>query len=78
MFTAVTLITDHPVPTAAPFTTEHLVRVHTAAITNGELLWSKNFPLPEELTVGKILVPCNDVAGTVVTAPPIIALPAWD
>lgn len=75
MSTAVTLITDHPVPTAAPSTTEHLIRVHATAITNGELLWSKNFPLPAELTVNKVLVPCNDVAGTVITAPPSSPFP---
>lgn len=44
--TAVTMVTDHPVPTPKPSSNEHLVRVHTAAITNGELLWTKNFPSP--------------------------------
>lgn len=69
--TAVTMVTDHPVPTPKPSSNEHLVRVHTAAITNGELLWTKNFPFPKDPTVDpKILVPCNDVAGTIVTAPP--------
>lgn len=67
--TDVVLITDHPVPTARPSSTEHLIRVHTTAITNGELLWEKNFPLPDEVKAGKVTVPCNDVAGTVVTAP---------
>ncbi|KAK9252765.1 hypothetical protein V1507DRAFT_443448 [Lipomyces tetrasporus] len=52
-----------------PFSDEHLVRVHTAAITNGELLWTKNFGIPEEFAAVKVLVPCDDVAGTVVTAP---------
>ncbi|KFY69110.1 hypothetical protein V496_00489 [Pseudogymnoascus sp. VKM F-4515 (FW-2607)] len=69
LFPDVTLITDHPVPTPKPSSTEHLIRVHTTAITNGELLWEKNFPLPADLKAGKINVPCNDVAGTVVTAP---------
>ncbi|KFY14406.1 hypothetical protein V492_02628 [Pseudogymnoascus sp. VKM F-4246] len=67
--TDVILITDHPVPTAKPSTEEHLIRVHTTAITNGELLWEKNFPLPDDVKAGKIMVPCNDVAGTIVTAP---------
>lgn len=67
--TDVTLITDHPVPTAKPSSTEHLIRVHTTAITNGELLWEKNFPIAPELRALKTMVPCNDVAGTVITAP---------
>lgn len=69
MSTAVIMITDHPVPTANHSVAEHLIRVHTTAITNGELLWAKNFP-PSNSTEPKILIPCNDVAGTVVTAPP--------
>ncbi|KAK9327055.1 hypothetical protein V1520DRAFT_349839 [Lipomyces starkeyi] len=69
MTTDVILITDHPVPTPKPSSDEHLVRVHTAAITNGELLWTKNFAIPDEFAAVKILVPCDDVAGTVVTAP---------
>lgn len=62
-------MTTNPVPTAKPASTEHLIRVHTTAITNGELLWAQYFPLPEGTTSEKILVPCNDVAGTVITAP---------
>jgi len=69
MTTDVIMVTDHPVPTPKPSSSEHLVRVHTAAITNGELLWTKNFPMPEEFAALKTLVPCNDVAGTVVIAP---------
>ncbi|KAM0723272.1 hypothetical protein Q7P37_001473 [Cladosporium fusiforme] len=65
--TSLTLVTDHPVPTPKPFSTEHLVRVHTTAITSGELLWPRYFPV--ETAEPKILVPCADVAGTVVTAP---------
>lgn len=67
--TDVILITDHPVPTAKPASTEHLIRVHATAITNGELVWGKNFPLPAEIVAQKVGVPCNDVAGTVITAP---------
>ena len=65
--TDVILIEDHPVPTPSPSSTEHLIRVHTTAITNGELLWTKNFPFAPP---SKVLVPCFDIAGTVVTAPP--------
>ena len=68
METSVTMVSDHPMPTPNCAADEHLVRVHTTAITNGELLWTKNFPLPNGNT--KILVSCNDVAGTIVVAPP--------
>jgi NADPH:quinone reductase-like Zn-dependent oxidoreductase len=63
------MITDHPVPTPNFAANEHLVRVHTTAITNGELLWPKNFPPPEPYASSKTLVPRDDVAGTVVSAP---------
>ena len=73
MSTSVTMITDHPTPTPDFDADEHLVRVHATAITNGELLWSKNFPLPAGST--KVLVPCNDIAGTVIAAPPSSPFP---
>jgi NADPH:quinone reductase-like Zn-dependent oxidoreductase len=63
------MITNHPVPTPNFAANEHLIRVHTTAITNGELLWPKNFPPPEPYANSKTLVPCDDVAGTVVLAP---------
>lgn len=63
------MLNDHPVPTPDFAANQHLIRVHTTAITNGELLWPKNFPPPEPHASCKILVPCNDVAGTVVSAP---------
>jgi NADPH:quinone reductase-like Zn-dependent oxidoreductase len=69
MKTNLLMITDHSVPTPNFATNEHLVRVHTTAITNGELLWPKNFPPPEPYASSKTLVPCDDVAGTVVSAP---------
>lgn len=50
-----------PLPTAPD---DVLVRVHTCA---GELLWAKNFP--DSVPDGKEMVPCQDLAGTVVTAP---------
>jgi NADPH:quinone reductase-like Zn-dependent oxidoreductase len=67
MSTSVTIISDHPTPNPDFASDEHLVRVHATAITNGELLWSRNFPLPAGST--KVLVPCNDIAGTVIAAP---------
>jgi NADPH:quinone reductase-like Zn-dependent oxidoreductase len=64
-----TILTETPIvtPVPTPNSTEHLIRVRTAAFCNGELLWAKNFPSPE--TAHKLLVPCDDVAGTVVSAP---------
>ncbi|MCJ1241267.1 hypothetical protein MMC14_009271 [Varicellaria rhodocarpa] len=60
-------LTSLRVPRVRPNSDEHLIRVHTVAICNGELLWMKNFP-PADLT-SKDLVPTFDVAGTVVEAP---------
>ncbi|CZT00230.1 hypothetical protein WAI453_012773 [Rhynchosporium graminicola] len=54
------------VPLPTPKADEHLIRVHTAAITNGELLWPKNYALS---IPGKETTPLYDMAGTVVTAP---------
>ncbi|KAM0690332.1 hypothetical protein Q7P36_009099 [Cladosporium allicinum] len=68
--TAVKLITNHPVPSPNFNLNEHLIQVRTTAITTGELLWPKNFPLPAPYTTTKVLIPCNDVAGTVLLAPP--------
>ena len=70
--TAVKMITNNPVPTPNYSQNEHLIRVHATAITTGELLWPKNFPLPPSpsSTNPKVLIPCNDVAGTVLLAPP--------
>ncbi|KAK4153519.1 zinc-binding dehydrogenase-domain-containing protein [Chaetomidium leptoderma] len=44
-----------------------LVRVHATAPCAGELLWAVNFP--DSVPPEKIMVPCQDMAGTVVTAP---------
>lgn len=64
--TRLTLI-QSPVPTARPNSSEHLIRVHSVSPCNGELLWTKNFAPGGKWD--KELVPCDDVAGTVVTAP---------
>jgi NADPH:quinone reductase-like Zn-dependent oxidoreductase len=63
------ILTTGPIPNPRPNSSEHLVRVHATAITNGELLWEKNFPNPEPYASTKQLVPCFDVSGTVITAP---------
>ena len=67
--TDIVLLTDHPVPTPDVSLNEHLVRVHTTAITKGELQWAEYDLVPPELVAAKVLVPCYDVAGTVVTSP---------
>ncbi|KAH7416851.1 hypothetical protein BKA64DRAFT_701641 [Cadophora sp. MPI-SDFR-AT-0126] len=53
------------VPLPVPKPDEHLIRVHTAAITNGELLWPKNFAIDAP---GKEATPLYDMAGTIITA----------
>lgn len=68
--TAIDLIPNNPIPTPDYAKNEHLILVQTTALTNGELLWPKNFPLPPPYSTTKTLIPCNDVAGTVVLAPP--------
>lgn len=54
------------VPLPIPSASDHLIRVHTAAITNGELLWPKNFAME---IPGKETTPLYDMAGTIITAP---------
>ena len=44
-----------------------LVRVHATCPCAGELLWVVNFP--DMIPASKVLVPCQDLAGTVVSAP---------
>jgi len=56
------------VPLPIPKADEHLIRVHTAALTNGELLWPKNFAPPTPIP-GKETTPLYDMAGTIITAP---------
>ncbi|RFU32959.1 hypothetical protein B7463_g3380, partial [Scytalidium lignicola] len=56
-----------PLPIPKPNSNEHLIRVHTAVITSGELFWPIYFPPPNP---EKEPVPVYDIAGTVITAPP--------
>ncbi|KAH8590649.1 hypothetical protein B0O99DRAFT_634350 [Bisporella sp. PMI_857] len=64
------IITTLPVPTPDFSKDEHLIKVHTVSPCNGELLWTANFPPPAEFAAAKSLVPCDDVAGVVISAPP--------
>ncbi|EDP50977.1 hypothetical protein KXW98_002865 [Aspergillus fumigatus] len=57
---------DHPVPTATEGTDEHLIHVHCVSPCANELNWAKAFPALQQ----REQIPCYDVAGTVVTAPP--------
>ncbi|KAL3469284.1 hypothetical protein BJX99DRAFT_78364, partial [Aspergillus californicus] len=50
----------------SPNTTEHLIHVHAVAPCAGELLWPLNFPPPTP----RELIPCFDMSGTIITAPP--------
>ena len=58
------ILTRRDIPIANYDAGEHLIRVHSIAPCAGELLWPKFFPPP-----ARELIPCYDVAGTVVTAP---------
>ncbi|KAK0646971.1 hypothetical protein B0T16DRAFT_429602 [Cercophora newfieldiana] len=60
------ILTTAPLPTPS-HPQDVLVRVHATAPCNGELGWAVNFP--ESIPPEKVLVPCQDIAGTVVTAP---------
>jgi NADPH:quinone reductase-like Zn-dependent oxidoreductase len=53
-----------PVPTHPE---DVLVRVHATAPCAGELDWAVNFP--DSIPADKVLVPCQDLSGTVVRAP---------
>ncbi|KAH6612325.1 hypothetical protein B0J18DRAFT_375558 [Chaetomium sp. MPI-SDFR-AT-0129] len=55
-----------PIPTPT-HPDDVLIRVHTAAPCAGELLWAVNFP--DSVPADKEMVPCQDLAGTVVKAP---------
>jgi NADPH:quinone reductase-like Zn-dependent oxidoreductase len=61
------ILTTQPLPVPVPNTTDHLILVHAAALTSGELLWMKDISPTSKL---QNLVPCFDMAGTVITAPP--------
>jgi NADPH:quinone reductase-like Zn-dependent oxidoreductase len=69
------ILTTAPIPTpTAP--DDVLVRVHACAPCAGELLWAKNFP--DSVPKDKVMVPCQDLAGTVVTAPESSAFKSGD
>ena len=64
------IIKTLPVPAPNFAKNEHLIKVHAVAPCNGELLWTKNFPPPPEILAVKELVPCDDLAGTIISGPP--------
>jgi len=61
------ILTTAPVPTPS-HPEDVLVRVHATAPCNGELRWAIDFP--DSVPADKVLVPCQDLSGSVVTAPP--------
>ncbi|KAK5655734.1 hypothetical protein OQA88_5271 [Cercophora sp. LCS_1] len=65
--TSPTLIkTTLPIPIPA-HPSDILVRVHATCPCNGELTWAVAFP--DSVPATKTLIPCQDLAGTVITAP---------
>ncbi|OJJ05029.1 hypothetical protein ASPVEDRAFT_197981 [Aspergillus versicolor CBS 583.65] len=61
------ILTTLPTPTPSPNSSEHLIRVQAVAPCAGELLWPPLFP---PSSGPRVFIPCPDVAGTVVSAPP--------
>ncbi|OIW35190.1 NAD(P)-binding protein [Coniochaeta ligniaria NRRL 30616] len=59
-----------PIPTAPD---DVLIHVAAAAPCAGELLWAKNFP--DSVPADKEMVPCQDLAGTVVQSSPSSSSP---
>ncbi|KAF7955647.1 hypothetical protein EAE96_004573 [Botrytis aclada] len=67
-----------PTPVATPHTPEHLIRVHCTSPCAGELTWTAHIssytsllPSYSPVTItSKLQIPCFDLSGTVVTAPP--------
>ncbi|KAF7872061.1 uncharacterized protein EAF02_009166 [Botrytis sinoallii] len=67
-----------PTPIATPETTEHLIHVHSTSPCAGELTWTANLSAYTSLLptlslssiTSKLQIPCYDLSGTVVTAPP--------
>jgi NADPH:quinone reductase-like Zn-dependent oxidoreductase len=60
------ILTTQPLPVPDSNSTDHLIRVHAAALTSGELLWMQNISPTSKLNN---LVPCFDMSGTTITAP---------
>ena len=58
-------LVQRPVPIPNLDKAEHLIRVHCVSPCAGELKWPAFVDVP-----GKDMIVCDDVAGTVVTAPP--------
>lgn len=62
------ILTTLPLKPAKPNTEEHLIKVYATSPCSGELFWAKNFPSIME--PDRVAIPCNDLSGIVVTAPP--------
>ncbi|KAF2745984.1 NAD(P)-binding protein, partial [Sporormia fimetaria CBS 119925] len=56
---------DSPLPPSATLEKEHLLQVHSTAITRNELLWGPFCP-----AWSRAHVPCYDVSGTILTSVP--------
>lgn len=67
------ILTTLTLKPAKPNTEEHLIKVYATSPCSGELLWAKNFPSIME--PDRIAIPCNDLSGIVITAPPTSPFP---
>jgi NADPH:quinone reductase-like Zn-dependent oxidoreductase len=75
-YTPKVALINRPIPTPNFDKNQHLIKVHATAPCSGELLWPAGFPEREE--PNKVLVPCDDLAGTIVSAPPNSPFKAGD
>jgi NADPH:quinone reductase-like Zn-dependent oxidoreductase len=67
------ILKELPTPIPKPGTTQHLIKVYATAPCAGELTWGKYFPdalFTYEGPETRLLIPCYDLAGKVVEAPP--------
>ncbi|KAA8568997.1 hypothetical protein EYC84_007966 [Monilinia fructicola] len=73
------ILTEIPTPTITPGSTEHLIRVQSTSPCAGELTWAANIAQYVSISPDftkyntaseKLQVPCYDLSGTVVLAPP--------
>ncbi|QSZ36938.1 hypothetical protein DSL72_009029 [Monilinia vaccinii-corymbosi] len=72
------ILTEIPIPTITPGSTEHLIRVQSTSPCAGELTWAANISQYVLMSADftkyntaseKLSVPCYDLSGTVIQAP---------
>jgi len=62
------ILTELPLQLAKEGTEEHLIQVYATSPCAGELTWARYYP--SIMDADRVAVPCNDLSGVVITAPP--------